>query len=40
MQKDFIVLILSLDISNTYNNIPYKCLLYIFRTERFLKWII
>jgi hypothetical protein len=37
MQKDFIVLMLSLDISSTYNNIPYNYLLYIFRTKGFLK---
>jgi len=40
MRKDFIVLILSLDISDAYNNIPYKRLLYIFRVKGFLKWII
>jgi hypothetical protein len=40
MRKDFIVLMLSLNISGAYNNIPYNCLLYIFRTKGFLKWII
>jgi len=40
MRKDFIVLILSLDISGAYNNIPYKRLLYILRVKGFLKWII
>ena len=29
MRRDFIVLMLSLDISGAYNNIPYKRLLYI-----------
>jgi len=29
MRMDFIVLMLSLNISGTYNNIPYKRLLYI-----------
>jgi hypothetical protein len=28
MRKDFIVLILSLDINSAYNNVPYKRLLY------------
>jgi len=40
MRKDFIVLILSLDISGAYNNIPYKRLLYILRAKGFLEWII
>jgi hypothetical protein len=31
MRKDFIVLILSLNISSAYNNIPYNYLLYIFK---------
>jgi len=35
MQKDFIVLILSLDISGAYNNIPYKRLLYILKVKGF-----
>jgi len=35
MQKDFIVLMLSLDISGAYNNIPYKRLLYILRAKGF-----
>ena len=37
MQKDFIVLILSLDISGAYNNVPYKRLLYILRVKGFLE---
>jgi len=37
MRKDFIVLILSLDISSAYNNIPYKRLLYIIRVKGFLE---
>jgi len=37
MQKDFIVLMLSLDISGAYNNIPYKRLLYILRAKGFLE---
>jgi len=37
MRKDFIVLILSLDISGTYNNVPHKRLLYIFRVKGFPK---
>jgi len=37
MQKDFVVLMLSLDISGAYNNIPYKRLLYILRAKGFLK---
>jgi len=40
MRKDFIVLILSLDISGAYNNIPYKRLLYILRAKGFLEWIV
>jgi len=40
MQKDFIILILSLDISGAYNNIPYKRLLYILRAKGFPEWII
>jgi len=40
MQRDFIVLMLSLDISGAYNNIPYKRLLYILRAKGFLEWII
>jgi len=40
MRKDFIVLMLSLDISGAYNNIPHKRLLYIFRAKGFLEWII
>jgi len=35
MRRDFIVLMLSLDISSTYNNIPYKRLLYILRVKGF-----
>jgi len=37
MQKDFIVLMLSLNISGAYDNIPHKRLLYIFRAKGFLK---
>jgi len=37
MRRDFIVLILSLDISSAYNNVPYKRLLYIFRVKGFLE---
>jgi len=40
MRKDFVVLMLSLDISGAYNNIPYKRLLYILRAKGFLEWII
>jgi len=37
MQRDFVVLMLSLDISGAYNNIPHKRLLYILRAKGFLK---
>jgi hypothetical protein len=37
MRRDFIVLMLSLDISSAYNNIPYKHLLYILRVKGFLE---
>jgi hypothetical protein len=37
MQRDFIVLILSLDISSAYDNVPYKRLLYILRVKGFLE---
>jgi len=37
MQKDFIILMLSLDISGAYNNVPYKRLLYILRAKGFLE---
>jgi len=37
MRKDFIVLMLSLDISGAYDNIPYKRLLYILRAKGFLE---
>jgi len=37
MQKDFVVLMLSLDISGAYDNIPYKRLLYILRAKGFLE---
>jgi len=40
MRKDFIVLMLSLDISGAYNNIPHKRLLYILRAKGFPEWII
>ena len=35
MRRDFIVLILSLDISGAYNNVPYKRLLYILKVKGF-----
>jgi hypothetical protein len=35
MRKDFIILILNLNISGTYNNIPYKHLLHILRAKGF-----
>jgi len=37
MRRDFIVLMLSLDISGAYNNVPYECLLYILRAKGFLE---
>ena len=37
MHRDYIVLILSLNINSIYNNIPHKYLLYIFRAKGFLK---
>jgi len=37
MQKDFVILMLSLDISGAYNNVPYKRLLYILRAKGFLE---
>jgi hypothetical protein len=37
MRRDFIVLMLSLDISSAYNNISYKRLLYILRVKGFLE---
>ena len=40
MRRDFIVSMLSLDISGAYNNVPHKRLLYIFRAKGFPKWII
>jgi len=40
MRRDFVVLMLSLDISGAYNNVPYKRLLYILRAKGFPKWII
>jgi len=40
MRKDFVVLMLSLDISGAYNNVPHKRLLYILRAKGFLEWII
>ena len=40
MRRDFIVLMLSLDISSAYNNMPYKRFLYILRAKGFLEWII
>jgi len=35
MRKDFVISMLSLDISSAYNNIPYKRLLYILRVKGF-----
>jgi len=35
MRKDFIVSMLSLDISGAYNNIPHERLLYILRVKGF-----
>jgi len=40
IRRDFVVLMLSLDISSAYNNIPYKRLLYILRAKGFPEWII
>jgi hypothetical protein len=40
MRRDFVVLMLSLDISGAYNNVPYKRLLHILRAKGFLEWII
>jgi len=37
MRKDFVVLMLSLDISGAYDNVPYECLLYILRAKGFLE---
>jgi len=37
MRRDFVVLMLSLDISGAYNNVPYKRLLYILRVKGFLE---
>jgi len=37
VRRDFIVLMLNLDISGAYNNIPYKRLLYILRAKGFLE---
>jgi hypothetical protein len=37
MQRDFVVSMLSLDISGAYDNIPYKRLLYILRVKGFLE---
>ena len=33
MRRDFVVLMLSLDISGVYDNVPYKRLLYILRAK-------
>jgi len=40
MRRDFVVLMLSLDISGAYNNIPHERLLYILRVKGFLEWIV
>ena len=37
MRRDFIILILSLDISSIYNNIPYKCFFIYLQGKRLLK---
>jgi len=37
MRRDFIVLMLSLDISSAYNNISHKRLLYILKVKGFLE---
>ena len=37
IRKDFIVLMLSLDISGAYNNVPHERLLYILRAKGFLE---
>jgi len=40
MRRDFVVLMLSLNISGAYNNVPHKRLLYILRVKGFPEWII
>ena len=40
MRRDFVVSMLSLNISGAYNNIPHKRLLYILRAKGFPEWII
>jgi len=35
MRRDFVVLMLSLDISGAYDNVPHKRLLYILRVKGF-----
>ena len=40
MRRDFVVLMLSLDISGAYDNVPYKRLLHILRVKGFPEWII
>ena len=40
MRRDFVVSMLSLDISGAYNNVPHKRLLYILRAKGFLEWIV
>jgi len=37
MRKDFVVSMLSLDISGAYNNVPHERLLYILRAKGFLE---
>jgi hypothetical protein len=37
IQKDFVVLMLSLNINGAYDNIPHERLLYILKTKGFLK---
>jgi len=40
MRRDFVVSMLSLDISGAYDNVPHERLLYILRAKGFLEWII
>ena len=40
MRRDFIVSMLSLDISGAYDSVPHKRFLYILRAKGFLEWII
>ena len=40
MRRDFVVSMLSLDISGAYDNVPHERLLYILRAKGFPEWII